>query len=119
VLIDELHETFVAPLEREDICNFAQCYKKAVVDALTKPGEMHLLQLTADEPIRRIVALVHGQAQDLRLAIRPLAKHRRVVGEHANRVLQKEREVCRQISNMAERAVSAANVLGSVVMKIA
>ena len=149
VLIDELHETFVTPLDREDIYNLAQCYEKMVVYALTTLEEMHLLQVSADEPIRRMVALVHEQAQDLRLAIQQLAKHPRVAGDHANRVLEKEREVerayraairdlfahatdlpglpgifyrrevYRHISNMADRAVSASNVFGVVVMKLA
>jgi uncharacterized protein len=149
VLIDELHETFVTPLDHEDIYNLAQCYEKMVVYALTTLEEMHLLQVAADEPIRRMVALAREQAQDLRLAIQQLARHPRVAGDHANRVLEKEREVervyraairdlfahatdlpslpgifyrrevYRHISNMADRAVSAANVLGMVVMKIA
>jgi uncharacterized protein Yka (UPF0111/DUF47 family) len=120
-----------------------------LLHALTTLEEMHQLQVVADEPIRRMLALVHEQAQDLRLAIQQLAKHPRVAGDHANRVLEKEREVdrvyraairdlfahakdlpslpgifyrrevYRHISNMADRAVSAADVLGMVVMKIA
>jgi hypothetical protein len=73
-------------------------------------------------PLRRMVALVQEQAQDLRLAIQQLQKCPRVASDHVNRVLEKKREferVYRHISNMADRAVSAANVLGMVVVKIA
>jgi len=49
VLIDELHETFVTPLDREDIYNLAECYEKMVVYALTTLEEMHLLQVAADD----------------------------------------------------------------------
>ncbi|MGZ5572638.1 MAG: DUF47 domain-containing protein [Usitatibacter sp.] len=149
VLIDELHETFVTPLDREDIYNLSQSYERMVMYALTTLEEMHLLQVAADEPIRRMVSLVREQAEDLEAAIQRLAKNPRVADDHANRVHEKEREVervyrnairdlfarasdlqglpavlyrrevYRHISNMADRAVSAANVLGMVVMKIA
>ncbi len=149
VLIDELHATFVTPLDREDIYNLSECYEKMVTYALTTTEEMHLLRVTADEPIRRMVTLVREQAEELELAMQRLAKNPRVADDHANHVHEKEREVeriyrdairdlfarasdlqglpgvlyrrevYRHISNMADRAVSAANVLGMVVMKIA
>ncbi|MGZ5048710.1 MAG: DUF47 domain-containing protein [Usitatibacter sp.] len=149
VLIDELHETFVTPIDREDIYNLSQSYERMVMYALTTLEEMHLLQVGADEPIRRMVALVREQAEDLEAAIRRLPKNPRVADDHADHVHEKEREVeriyraairdllaragdaqglpailyrrevYRHISNMADRAVSAANVLGMVVMKIA
>lgn len=149
VLIDELHSTFVTPLDREDIFNLSQAFEEMVTYALTTREEMHLLRVGADDPIRRMVALVAEQAEELAEAMRRLAKHPRVASEHAHRVQDKEREVeriyrdairdlfaratviealpdvfyrrevYRHISNMSDRAVSAANVLGMVVMKIA
>jgi hypothetical protein len=149
VLIDELHETFVTPLDREDIYNLSHCYEKMVTYALTTIEEMHLLHVAADDPIRRMVTLVREQAEDLEAAMQRLAKNPRVAGDHAGRVHEKEREVervyraairdlfarasdlpslpgilyrrevYRHISNMSDRAVSAANVLGMIVMKIA
>jgi uncharacterized protein len=149
VLVDELHETFVTPLDREDIYNLSQSCQRMVTYALTTIEEMHLLHVAADEPIRRMVALVREQAHELEEAMHRLSKNPRVADDHANNVHQKEREVervyrdairdlfsratdltalpeilyrrevYRHISNMADRAVSAANVLGMVVMKIA
>ena len=149
VLIDELHETFVTPIDREDIYNLSQSFERMVTYALTTLEEMHLLQVAADEPIRRMVALVREQADDLEAAMRGCAKNPRVADDHADHVHEKEREVeriyraairdlfaratdpqglpailyrrevYRHISNMADRAVSAANMLGMVVMKIA
>jgi len=149
VLIDELHETFVTPIDREDIYNLSQACERMVMYARTTLEEMHLLQVAADEPIRRMVSLVREQAEDLESAIRRLAKNPRVADDHADHVHEKEREVeriyrdairdlfaratdpqglpailyrrevYRHISNMADRAVSAANVLGMIVMKIA
>ncbi len=149
VLIDDLHRTFVTPLDREDIYNLSQSFEKMVIYAATTLEEMHLLRVAPDDPVRRMVDLVGEQAHELHAAMERLPKHPRVASEHANRVrdLEREvervysaairdlfagasnaealpgilyrREVYRHISNMSDRAVSAANVLGMVVMKIA
>lgn len=149
VLIDELHRTFITPLDREDIFSLAHCYDDMVTYALTTIEEMHILAVDADAPIRRMVALVGEQAHELELAIRRLPDNPRVAGDHARDVHTREltvervyrgaikelfaratdvkvlpalfyrREVYRHISNMSDRADSAANVFGMVVMKLA
>ncbi len=149
VLIDELHRTFITPLDREDIFNLSHCYEDMVIYALTTMEEMSILKVGADDYIRRMVELVREEAQELEAAMLRLAKNARVAGDHAREVRQKEREVerlyrtaikdlfaratepallpalfyrrevYRHISNMSDRADSAANVLGMVVMKLA
>ena len=149
VLIDELHRTFITPLDREDIFSLAHCYDDMVNYALTTMEEMHILEVGADAHIRRMVALVREQADELELAIQRLANNPRVAGDHAREVHVRElavervyrtaikelfaratevgvlpalfyrREVYRHISNMSDRADSAANVFGMVVMKLA
>jgi uncharacterized protein Yka (UPF0111/DUF47 family) len=149
VLIDELHKTFVTPLDREDIFNLSHCYEDMVTYALTTIEEMSILGVAADDYIRRMIALVREEAQELQLAILRLAKNARVAGDHVREVREREREVerlyraaikdlfagatdpqrlpalfyrrevYRHISNMSDRADSAANVLGMVVMKLA
>jgi uncharacterized protein Yka (UPF0111/DUF47 family) len=149
VLVDELHDTFVTPLDREDIYNLSHSLERMVNYALTTIEEVHLLQVEADEPIRRMVGLVREQAESLEAAMQRLPKNPRVADDHADHVHEKEREVervyrdairelfaratdmatlprvlyrrevYRHISNMADRAASAANVLGMIVMKIA
>jgi uncharacterized protein Yka (UPF0111/DUF47 family) len=149
VLIDELHRTFITPLDREDIFNLSHCYDDMVTYALTTMEEMHILTVDADNYIRRMVALVRGEAEELELAIQRLAEHPRVAGDHGRNVRDKEREVervyraaikdlfaratevqvlpalfyrrevYRHISNMSDRADSAAHVFGMVVMKLA
>ncbi len=149
VLIDELHATFVTPLDREDIYNLSESFEKMVTYAFTTLEEMHVLDVGPDDAIRGMVRLIREQAQELQAAMQRLPKNPRVTSDHANRVHDKEREVehayraaihdlfaqatamdalpgvfyrrevYRHISNMADRAVSAANLLGMVVMKIA
>ena len=149
VLIDELHKTFITPLDREDIFNLSHCYEDMVRYSLTTMEEMTDLGVDADEYIRQMIALVRDEAHELELAMLRLAKNARVAGEHAHKVRLQERkverlyraaikdlfaratdpqqlpalfyrrEVYRHISNMSDRADSAANVLGMVVMKLA
>ncbi len=149
VLIDELHKTFITPLDREDIFNLSHCYEDMVTYALTTLEEMAILKVDADAHIRYMVRLVREEAEELQAAIMRLAQNPRVAGDHAREVREKERkvereyrsaikelfagatdpaalpalfyrrEVYRHISNMSDRADSAANVFGMVVMKLA
>jgi len=149
VLIDELHKTFITPLDREDIFNLSHCYDDMVTYALTTLEEMSILKVDADGHIRYMVRLVREEAEELQAAILRLAHNPRVAGDHAREVRAKERkvereyrtaikelfagatdpaalpalfyrrEVYRHISNMSDRADSAANVFGMVVMKLA
>ena len=149
VLTDELHKTFITPLDREDIFSLSRCYHDIVAYALTTLQEMHLLGVGNDAAIARMIGLMCEQAEELELAIRRLPRNPRVAGDHAARVQEKEREVedvyraavkeiiaraadpasvpavlarrevYRHISNMSDRALDAANLFGMVVMKLA
>jgi len=149
VLVDELHKTFITPLDREDIFNLSHGYDDLVRYALATLEEMQMLGIEGDDPIRGMVALVRGEAESLEVAIQRLAKNPRLAGEHANGVHGREaeveriyraaihalfaraaepsalpgilyrREVYRHISNMSDRADAAANIFGMIVMKLA
>ncbi|HUX24051.1 MAG TPA: DUF47 family protein [Burkholderiales bacterium] len=148
VLIDELHKTFITPLDREDIFNLSHCFEDMVTYALTTVEEMNILKVDADDYIREMMKLVSKEAEQLELAILRLAQNPRVALDHAREVRKLERkverlyrtaikdlfaratdperlpglfyrrEVYRHISNMSDRADSAANVFGMVIMKL-
>jgi len=148
VLIDELHKTFITPLDREDIFNLSHCFEDMVSYALTTVEEMSILKVDADDYIREMMKLVCKEAEQLELAILRLAQNPRVALDHAHEVRKLERkverlyrtaikdlfarateaeqlpglfyrrEVYRHISNMSDRADSAANVFGMVIMKL-
>ena len=148
VLIDELHKTFITPLDREDIFNLSHCFEDMVTYALTTVEEMSILKVEADDYIREMMKLVCEESQQLELAILRLAKNPRVALDPAHEVRKLERkverlyrtaikdlfaraseaeqlpglfyrrEVYRHISNMSDRADSAANVFGMVIMKL-
>ena len=148
VLIDDLHNTFITPIDREDIFNISNALYDMVDYALTTVEEMHTLKVKPDAYIRKMIQLVKQQTEELLLAMQRLSKNPRVAGEHAlnTKALEKKvekqyrdalrdlfiepvtnerlpeiffrREVYRHLSNMADRADVAANVFGIVVMKL-
>ena len=148
VLIDELHKTFITPLDREDIFNLSHCFEDIVTYTLTTVEEMNILKVDADDYIRQMMKLACEEAEQLEFAILRLAKNPHVALDHAREVRKLERrierlyrtaikdlfaratnpellpelfyrrEVYRHISNMSDRADSAANVFGMVIMKL-
>lgn len=148
VLIDDLHNTFITPIDREDIFNISNALFDMVDYAITTVEEMHVLKVRPDNYIRKMIELVKKQTEELLMAMQRLSKNPRVAGEHAlnTKTLEKKvekqyrhalrdlfidpvsnenlpsifykREVYRHLSNMADRADHAANVFGIVVMKL-
>ncbi|MBN1221428.1 MAG: DUF47 family protein [Anaerolineae bacterium] len=148
ILIDELHNTFVTPIDREDIFNLSLNVDEMIDYALTAVQEMNLLEVDADEHLEQMVALVRQEAEELAMAMQRLSANPRVAGDHAQRAKKMEneveriyrlaiadlftkakdfkplmamlrrREVYRHVANMSDRADDAANVVGMVVMKL-
>jgi hypothetical protein len=148
VLIDDLHNTFITPIDREDIFNISNALYDMVDYALTTMDEMHILKVKSDEFIKEMITLVRRQMEELQSVMMRLSKNPRVAGEHvmeAKRLEKKvekvyrkaikelfegtldlsllpgifyKREVYRHISNMADKAETAANIFGMVVMKL-
>jgi len=148
ILIDELHNTFITPIDREDIFNLSLNIDEMIDYALTTVEEMNLLGVDADEHLTQMVDLVRQQAEELAMAMHRLEVNPRVAGQHAQRAkkianevgdlyrlaiadlftkakdfkplmaMLRRREVYRHVANMSERADDAANVMGMVVMKL-
>jgi len=149
IIIDDLHNTFVTPLDREDIFNLSLCVDEMIDYALTTLEEMVLLKVDADDHLRAMIAFVRQEAEELTMAMRRLSDNPRVAGDHARQAKKLEnevdhlyrvavadlftkpknfkqlmamlrrREIYRHVSNMSDRADAAANVFGMVVMKLA
>ncbi len=148
ILIDELHNTFITPLDREDIFKLSLHIDDMLDYAYTTVEEMQLLGIDEDEYLLRMVSTMRGAAIELSLAVKRLSANPRVAGEHGRRAKKLEneveaiyreaigdlfqkakdfselmemlrrREVYRHVSNMADTANKAADVLGMIVMKI-
>jgi predicted phosphate transport protein (TIGR00153 family) len=148
ILIDELHNTFITPFDREDIFNLSLYIDEMIDYALTTLEEMVLLKVDADDHLHMMVSLVRQEAEELAMAMHRLSANPRVAGDHAHRAKKLEnevdhlyrvavadlftkpkdfkelmamlrrREIYRHVSNMSDRADAAANVFGMVVMKL-
>ncbi len=148
VLIDELHDTFITPFDREDIFQLS-LYLDDVLDyAYTTILELNLLKITPDKYLIKMVERLQEAADELLLATQRLEQNPKVALEHARRTKRREnqiekiyrkavaelfcgpedihhvmemlrlREVYRHISNAADQADQAANVIGMVVVKM-
>jgi uncharacterized protein Yka (UPF0111/DUF47 family) len=147
ILIDELHKTFITPLDREDIFMLSLYIDDILDYAYTTIDEIDLLEIEIDEYLVSMVQFNREAAEEIALAIQRLSANPRVAGEHARRAKKLEneveqlyrhaigdlfrrakdfkplmtmlrrREVYRHVSNMADRANDAADVIGMVVMK--
>jgi len=148
ILIDELHNTFITPFDREDIFMLS-LYLDDVLDyAFTTIEEMRLLDIGADDHLSEMVRYCREATEELELAIKRLSANPRVSGDHGRRakkfenevdhlyrvaigelftkakdfkplmVMLRRREIYRHVSNMADQADKAADVIGMLVMKL-
>ncbi len=148
ILIDELHYTFITPLDREDIFMISLYIDDIMDYCYTTVEEMQLLEIEADEHLIHMVKLTREATEELEMAFHRLFANPRVAGDHARRakkienevehlyrvaigelftkakdfsplmVMLRQREVYRHVSNMADQADRAADILGMVVMKL-
>jgi len=148
ILIDELHNTFITPLDREDIFMISLYIDDIMDYCYSTVEEMQLLGIDADEYLINMVKLTREAAEELEMAFNTIFSNPRVAGEHARRakkienevehlyrvaigdlftkakdfspmmVMLRRRELYRHVSNMADQADKAADILGMVVMKL-
>lgn len=148
ILIDDLHRTFVTPIDREDIFALSRAIDDVMDYAYTTVEEMQILDVEPNDYLRRLVSLLHDAAEEIHLAMLRLKENPGVASEHATRakalenrvervyreavadlfsgpeeirhVMQmlKLREIYRHLSNCADRGDEAANVIHDIVVKM-
>ncbi len=148
ILIDELHNTFITPLDREDLFTLSLYIDDILDYAYSTLRQIDLLDIGFDDHLVNMITLVRKATEEIVLAIHRLSANPRVAGEHAQRAKKLEnqveecyrlavsdlfrkakdfkplmemlrrREVYRHVSNMADKANDAADVIGMVVMKL-
>lgn len=147
ILIDELNQTFVTPIDREDIFALSRAIDDVLDYAASTIEEMATLQIEPNAYIQRMVSLLHDAAYEIHQGVLRLEDHPNVAVDHAVRAkalenrmetvyrealaelfataksvehivnLLKTREVYRHLSNAADRGDEAANVIGDIVVK--
>lgn len=93
ILIDELHKTFVTPLDREDIFNLSLNIDEMLDYGLSTIQEMTLLKVECEPALSKMVALNRQAAEELEFAMERLQENPRVAGDHARRARKLENEV--------------------------
>ena len=147
VLIDELNQTFVTPIDREDIFALSLTIDDVLDYAESTVEEMYLLNIQSNAFLERMVSLLTEAAREIHLGVMRLEDHPSVANDHAVRAkalenrmetvyreaiadlfkmprdidhvvqMLKLREIYRHLSNAADRGDAAANVLGDIVVK--
>lgn len=148
ILIDDLNRTFVTPLDREDIFALSRAIDDVLDYAYSTVDEMEILTVHPTPYTQRMASLLRDAAYEIDLAVQRLQDHPGVANEHAQRAkalenrvedvyrealadlfsglkdirqvaeMLKMREVCRHLSNAADRGDAAANVIANIVLKM-
>jgi hypothetical protein len=143
ILVEELHQTFITPMDREDIYALSRAVDDIVDYANTTVDEMEIYAVTSEEHLREMVDILRKAAREINDAVKILETYPHISMEHAVKAkfyenamekayhtaladlfkktdtlyMLKMREIYRHLSNAADRCDQAANIICSIVMK--
>jgi predicted phosphate transport protein (TIGR00153 family) len=143
VLVEELHQTFVTPMDREDIYALSRAIDDIADYANTTVDEMEIYAVSSEEHLREMVDILKNAAREISDAVKILETYPTIAMEHAVKAksyenamekayhtaladlfkktdtvyMLKMREIYRHLSNAADRSDEAANTICSIVMK--
>lgn len=142
-LMEKLQGTFVTPIDREDLNDLSRAIDDIIDYNENTIKEIAIYEIRIDDPIRDMVATMRMAVDHLATAIQLLARDPRAANQAAMKTksmenkmegiyrraiaelthepdihyLIKAREVYRHLSNAADRADGAANVINSIIVK--
>jgi len=143
ILVEELDQTFITPLDREDIYALSRAIDDVLDYANTTVDEMEIYGVKGDQHLKDMVNILRKAARELNDAVKILKDYPRIASEHAVKAksyendmeksyhlaladlfkgtdtvyMLKMREIYRHLSNAADRGDEAANIISSIVMK--
>lgn len=144
VLIDELNQTFITPIDREDIFSLSRAIDDVLDYAKNTVDEMEVFEVGSNEHLCEMALLLKEGAQQLTAAMRHLKNNPNVASEYAVRAKRIEngmnekylaalkdlfsgqdvrlmfslREIYRHLNRSADRVDEAANIIGDIVVKM-
>ena len=144
ILIDELNQTFITPIDREDIFALSRAVDDVLDYAYNTVNEMQIFEVDANEHLCRMAELLTEGAEHLVSAMRHLQMNPNVAVEHAVRAKRienkmndlflialkqlfsgsdprqmfKYREIYRHINRSADTVDEAANIISNIVVKM-
>jgi predicted phosphate transport protein (TIGR00153 family) len=143
ILVEELHQTFVTPMDREDIYALSRAIDDIVDYANSTVDEMEIYEVSSGENLRQMVDILGKAAREINDAVKILETYPKIAMQHAVKAksyentmekayhtaladlfketdtvyMLKMREIYRHLSNAADRSDEAANIICSIVMK--
>ena len=143
ILVEELHQTFVTPMDREDIYALSRAIDDIVDYANSTVDEMEIYEVSSEEHLREMVEILGKAAREINDAVKILEAYPNIAMKHAVKAksyenamekayhaaladlfkktdtvyMLKMREIYRHLSNAADRSDEAANIICSLVMK--
>jgi len=144
VLIDELNQTFITPIDREDIFALSRAIDDVLDYAKNTVDEMEVFEVSSNEHLCEMAVLLKEGAQQLAAAMRHLKNNPNVASDYAVRAKRIEngmnekylaalkdlfsgqdirlmfslREIYRHLNRSADRVDEAANIIGDIVVKM-
>lgn len=144
LLIDELNQTFITPMDREDIFMLSRAIDDVIDHAFNTVKEMEVFEVKSNEFLFKMAELLRKGAEELVNAIKHLKKNPNVAIEYAVRAKRIEnkmndvflaalnqlfsgsdirhmlsyREIYRHFNRSADRVDEAANIISDIVVKI-
>lgn len=144
ILIDELNQSFVTPIDREDIFTLSRVIDDMADYAKSTVEEMMLFNVKTNEHLQKIAEALYNASKEISAAILSMRTHSQVCIQHIIRAkkaenfvehryreglvelfknpdfveILKTREIYRHLSNAADRGDEAANIIGDILVKI-
>lgn len=144
ILVDELNQSFVTPIDREDIFSLSRAIDDMVDYAKSTVEEMLLFGVSTDKYLCKMSDALYSAARDITAAVRIIKSHRQTSFDHVIRakkienlvehiyrealvdlfknknvvMILKVREIYRHLSNAADRGDEAANIIGDILVKM-
>jgi len=144
ILIDELNQTFITPMDREDIFTLSRAIDDVLDHAYNAVKEMEVFDVQSNEFLFKMAALLLKGAEELLNAIKHLKKNPNVAVEYVVRAKRLEnemndayldalkqlfsgtnvrlmlsyREIYRHFNRSADTVDEAANIISDIVVKM-
>lgn len=93
ILVHELEDSFVTPLDREDIFALSRALDNFIDYVYDTIEEMEIFELEPFTAVQELAAILLEMAGEIHLTIQRLLDHPRVANEHARRVKKLENQV--------------------------
>ncbi len=144
ILVDELHKTFITPIDREDIFALSRAVDDVIDHARNTVKEMEIFEVESNEHLCQMAELLQRGAEQLVGAIKHLKENpnvsveyavrakrvenkmndmylealRQLFSGHDKRLMFSYREIYRHFNRSADRVDEAANIISNIVVKM-